>query len=160
MFIKSSKKWRTPEGDQSIMVPYTYYRLCESYREAGGKVRQRTVLGLGELLEFPTEAEKKELADLLTSLINEGSGKLCDNPRLYDAALGFYGNRSSRLPSTSVRTRPCARCFGISGKIGRAMPVHRYLPVRLWGLAAMWAGVPVATMRPPSSPPPGPMSTM
>lgn len=34
MFIKPSKKWRNPEGDQTIMVPYTYYRLCESYREA------------------------------------------------------------------------------------------------------------------------------
>lgn len=73
------------------MVPYTYYRLCESYREADGKVKQRTVLGLGELLEFPTDAERKELADLLTSMINEGTGRLCDNPRLYDAALGFYG---------------------------------------------------------------------
>ena len=91
MFIKPSKKWRNPDGDQSIMVPYTYYRLCESYREAGGKVKQRTVLGLGELPDFPTEADRKELADLLTSMINEGTGKLCDNPRLYEAALGFYG---------------------------------------------------------------------
>ena len=82
MFIKPSKKWRNPEGDQSIMVPYTYYRLCESYREADGKVKQRTVLGLGELQEFPTEADRKELADLLTTMINEGTGKLCDNPRL------------------------------------------------------------------------------
>ena len=39
MFIKPSKKWRNPEGDQTIMVPYTYYRLCESYREADGKVK-------------------------------------------------------------------------------------------------------------------------
>ena len=92
MFIKPSKKWRNPEGDQTIMVPYTYYRLCESYREADGKVKQRTVLGLGELLEFPTESEKRELANLLTSLINEGIGKLSDNPRLYDAALGVTGN--------------------------------------------------------------------
>lgn len=36
------------------MVPYTYYRLCESERDADGKSRQHTVLGLGELLEFPT----------------------------------------------------------------------------------------------------------
>ena len=91
MFIKPSKKWRNPDGDQSIMVPYTYYRLCESYREADGKVKQRTVLGLGELQEFPTEADRKELANLLTTMINEGTGKLCDNPRLYEAALGFYG---------------------------------------------------------------------
>ena len=73
------------------MVPYTYYRLCESYREADGKVKQRTVLGLGELLDFPTELERKELADLLTEMINEGTFRLCDKPELYDAAIGFYG---------------------------------------------------------------------
>ena len=36
------------------MVPYTYYRLCESERVADAGSRQHTVLGLGELLEFPT----------------------------------------------------------------------------------------------------------
>ena len=36
------------------MVPYTYYRPCESERDADGKSRKHTVLGLGELLEFPT----------------------------------------------------------------------------------------------------------
>lgn len=73
------------------MVPYTYYRLCESYRDADGKVKQRTVLGLGELLDFPTELERKELADLLTEMINEGTFRLCDKQKLYDAAVGFYG---------------------------------------------------------------------
>lgn len=73
------------------MVPYTYYRLCESYRDADGKVKQRTVLGLGELLDFPTELERKELSDLLTEMINEGTFRLCDKQKLYDAAVGFYG---------------------------------------------------------------------
>lgn len=73
------------------MVPYTYYRLCESYRDADGKVKQRTVLGLGELPDFPTERERKELADLLTEMINDGTFRLCDKPKLYDAAVGFYG---------------------------------------------------------------------
>ena len=36
------------------MVPYTYYRLCESERDADAGSRQHTELGLGELLEFPT----------------------------------------------------------------------------------------------------------
>lgn len=58
MFIKPTKKWRNPDGDSSIMVPYTYYRLCESERDATGRPKQRTVLGLGELLDFPTDAEK------------------------------------------------------------------------------------------------------
>lgn len=91
MFIKPTKKWRNPEGDSSIMVPYTYYRLCESERDAAGKSKQRTVLGLGELLEFPTEEERDELAELLTALIKEGECRLCSSQRMYDAALGFYG---------------------------------------------------------------------
>lgn len=91
MFVKPSKKWRNPEGDSSIMVPYTYYRLCESYRDVDGKVKQRTVLGLGELLDFPTDSDRKELADLLTEMINDGTFHLCDKPKMYDAAVGFYG---------------------------------------------------------------------
>ena len=91
MFIKPTKKWRNPEGDSSIMVPYTYYRLCESERDAAGKSKQRTVLGLGELLEFPTEEERDELAELLTALIKEGEYRLCSSQRMYDAAQGFYG---------------------------------------------------------------------
>ena len=91
IFIKPSKKRRNPVGDSTIMVPYTYYRLCESYRDADGKVKQRTVLGLGELPNFPTERERKELADLLTEMINDGTFLLCDKPKLYDAAVGFYG---------------------------------------------------------------------
>ena len=54
MFIKPTKKWRRPEGDTGIMVPYTYYRLCESEHDADAGFLQYTVLGLGELLEFPT----------------------------------------------------------------------------------------------------------
>lgn len=91
MFIKPSKKWRNPEGNDAIMVPYTYYRLCESYREADGKVKQRTVLGLGELLDFPEESQKRELAEQLTSMINDGESRMCFNQKVYDAALGFYG---------------------------------------------------------------------
>lgn len=132
MFIKPSKKWRNPEGDQTIMVPYTYYRLCESYRDANGKVKQRTVLGLGELLEFPTEAERNELAGLLTSLINEGSGKLCDKPHLYDAALGFYGKwldekkeaqeRADRLAEEARRKAEDAKAVKVSIKLKSLHP--------------------------------------
>ena len=37
-------------------------------------------------------------------------------------------------------------------------PHQRYLPVTLSGQAAISSGVPVATMAPPCTPPPGPMS--
>jgi len=132
MFIKPSKKWRNPEGDQTIMVPYTYYRLCESYREADGRVKQRTVLGLGELPDFPTEADRKELADLLTSMINEGVGKLCDKPYLYEAALGFYGKwldekkeareRADRLAEEARRKAEEAKEIKVSIKLRSLHP--------------------------------------
>ena len=73
------------------MVPYTYYRLCESERDADGKSRQHTVLGLGELLEFPTEMQRRELAERLTELIRDGVCRMSYTPGLYEAALGFYG---------------------------------------------------------------------
>ena len=91
MFIKPTKKWRSPERNSGIMVPYTYYRLCESERGADGKPRQHTVLGLGELLDFPSEADRRELAELLTELIRDGRCRMSYTPGLYDAALGFYG---------------------------------------------------------------------
>ena len=132
MFIKPSKKWRNPEGDQTIMVPYTYYRLCESYRDVNGKVKQRTVLGLGELLEFPTEAERNELAGLLTSLINEGTGRVCDNPHLYDAALGIYGKwleekreaqkRADRLSEEARRKAEEVKAVKVSIKLKSLHP--------------------------------------
>ena len=40
------------------------------------------------------------------------------------------------------------------------LTAYRYFPVMLSGLARMSSGVPQATMRPPASPPPGPMSMM
>lgn len=38
------------------------------------------------------------------------------------------------------------------------LSVYRYLPVTLCALALISSGVPAATIRPPLSPPPGPMS--
>lgn len=73
------------------MVPYTYYRLVESYRDAEGRTRQRTVVGLGELLELPSEEERRELARVLTEMIRDGMCSLCENGSVYDMAVGFYG---------------------------------------------------------------------
>lgn len=75
----------------TIMVPYTYYRLCESYRDENGKTKQRTVLGLGELPECDGEEARAELAGLLTEMIERGECRICDHPVLYDAALRLYG---------------------------------------------------------------------
>ena len=114
------------------MVPYTYYRLCESYRDADGKVRQRTVLSLGELLDFPTESQKRELADQLTVMINEGGGKMCFDQKVYDAAVGFYGKwldekkeaqaRADRLAEEARRRAREAREVKVSIKLKSLRP--------------------------------------
>lgn len=53
------------------MILYTYYRLCEPYCEVEGRIQQHTVLGCPTSL---TESDRKELGDLLISMINEGIG--------------------------------------------------------------------------------------
>ena len=59
MFFKTSTK-------QKDGVDYTYYRLCESYRE-GRLIRNRTLLAVGDL-----EAElSKEKINLLCKRINQ-----------------------------------------------------------------------------------------
>ena len=73
------------------MIPYTYYRLVESYRDADGRTKQRTVLGLGELEELPEESDRKELAHLLTEMIKEGTCSISERPVVYDTALRLYG---------------------------------------------------------------------
>ena len=88
MYIKSVKRWRQSENGE-IMTPYRYYRLCESYRNSSGRPCQRMLLGLGELSDLDEE-ERSELARLLTEMIGHGESAICDNPRLYEKALGFY----------------------------------------------------------------------
>ena len=132
MFIKPTKKWRSPEGDSGIMVPYTYYRLCESERGADGRSRQRTVLGLGELTDFPTEAERRELAEMLTELIRDGRCRMSYTPGLYDAALGFYGKwmdekreaeqRRDELAEKARRMAEEAKEARVSLKLGTLRP--------------------------------------
>ena len=114
------------------MVPYTYYRLCESYRDVEGKTRQRTVLGLGELLDFPEESQRQELARQLTAMINEGGGKLCYDRKVYDAAVVFYGkwldekkeaqNRADRLAEEARRKAEEAREAKVSIKLRSLRP--------------------------------------
>ena len=91
MLIKPTKKWRCPNGLDNIMIPYTYYRLVESYRDADGRTKQRTVLGSDELKELPEETDRKELARPLTEMIKVGSCSISERPLVYDTALRLYG---------------------------------------------------------------------
>lgn len=89
MYIKPVKKWRQPK-DGEVMVPYLYYRLCESYRGENGRSRQRMIMGLGELEGMNSEEDLKELARLLTSLITRGEYLISEKQELAEKAIEFY----------------------------------------------------------------------
>lgn len=87
MFITKAKKYRQ-EGDGTILA-YSYYRLTKSSRDASGKIRKRSVLCLGEL-EGYTKAEREELANMLTEMIENGQSVMTDNSKLQKDAMDFY----------------------------------------------------------------------
>jgi transposase len=63
MFIKA-----IPKTDKNTGKSYNYYRLCESYR-LGDKVRHRTILSLGTLIELTDNKDFKLLADRIEQLV-------------------------------------------------------------------------------------------
>lgn len=78
MLIKAQKKWRKEE-DGCVMVPYTYYRLCESFRGESGHVCQRMIFGLGELRDLPNDSE----ARLLDGMIGRGQYLMSEHRDIY-----------------------------------------------------------------------------
>ena len=87
------------------MLPYYYYRLCESYRDSKtGKPRQRVVMGLGDLVGMNSEEDLKELARLLTSLIEKGEYLISDNSAVSDKAVELY-NRYRREKADEEQRR-------------------------------------------------------
>lgn len=90
MFIKAIKKWRQDKNGSS-MLPYSYYRLCESYRDArSGRPRQKVVMGLGELVGMNSRDELKELCRLLSSLIKDGEYLMSDNEAIREKSVELY----------------------------------------------------------------------
>ena len=87
MYISKAKKYRQLE-DGSI-VAYDYYRLTKKYRDGKGNPRSRSVLCLGTLEGF-TKAERNELADMLTVMIEQGQSVMSFNPALYEKAMELY----------------------------------------------------------------------
>ncbi len=63
-----------------------------------------------------------------------------------------------RAPDELERRGPCGAC-GAGGGTGTVRSPVRYWPVSESGFAMMSAGVPSATISPPWTPAPGPMST-
>ncbi|MGX8721030.1 MAG: IS1634 family transposase, partial [Eubacteriales bacterium] len=70
-------------------VAYDYYRLTKARLTPDGKKRNDHLLCLGPL-EGLTKAERNELADMLTVMIEEGQSVMSFNPVLYEKAMEFY----------------------------------------------------------------------
>lgn len=87
MFIQLAKRFHENK-DGSISV-YPNYRLMKAYRDTDGKPRKRAVLSLGAL-EGMTDADREELADLLTVMIETGQCVFCEDRTLYEMALSYY----------------------------------------------------------------------
>ena len=87
MYISKAKKYQQLE-DGSI-VAYDYYRLTKKYRDGNGNPRSCSVLCLGTLEGF-TKAERNELADMLTVMIEQGQSVMSFNPSLREKALELY----------------------------------------------------------------------
>ena len=87
MFITKARKFH--KDDDGRYVAYDYYRLTKARLTPEGKKRNEYLLCLGAL-EGMTKAERNELADMLTVMIEEGQGVMSFNPVLYEKAMGFY----------------------------------------------------------------------
>jgi transposase len=87
MFITKARKFH--KDDDGRYVAYDYYRLTKARLTPEGKKRNEHLLCLGTL-EGMTKAERNELADMLTVMIEEGQSVMSFNPVLYEKAMEFY----------------------------------------------------------------------
>ncbi|MDO9339393.1 MAG: IS1634 family transposase [Bacteroidales bacterium] len=97
MFIKA-----IPKTDKTTGKSYTYYRLCESYR-LGEKVRHRSILSLGTLVELADKKDFKLLADRIEQLLGGKPSLFACQPLVEKLAQKFYskiieGKLVDRIP--------------------------------------------------------------
>lgn len=84
----TTKKCFTKQGDGTY-IGRTVYRLTKSYRDSSGKERKAHVLYLGGL-DGLSHTDRKELASMLTQMIEHHQAVISDNQGLYEKAMGFY----------------------------------------------------------------------
>ena len=137
MYIKAQKKWRKSE-DGSVMVPYTYYRLCESYRGENGHTQQRMVFGLGELKTLHDDSERKELARLLDGMIGRGQYLMSERQDVYELALSIYSSYKDDRRKDKLRMAEDSRLKEESRR--KAEELKRELVTINW--KSMSAGMP------------------
>ena len=87
MFISKARKYNKQEDGR--YAAYDYYRLTKAYRDSRGCKKNVHVLCLGQL-DGLTKSERNELADMLTSMIEQGQRVLSFKPVLDDLAMEFY----------------------------------------------------------------------
>jgi len=103
VFISKIPKYRQrPDG---TIEKYDYYRLSESWRDAEGKIRKRTVVNLGELPGY-TKSGRKELGSLLEEMITTGSCRMSEAAFVYDDAVKFYAHWRDLHPKSSSAVVP------------------------------------------------------
>ena len=84
----TTKKIFTKQDDGTYLG-HDAYRLTKSYRDSDGKERKAHVLYLGRL-EGLSRQDRKELAWMLTEMIENRQAVMSDNAALYEMAMGFY----------------------------------------------------------------------
>ena len=84
----TTKKCFTKQEDGTY-IGRTVYRLTKSYRDSKGLERKAHVLYLGSL-EGLTRSDRKELASMLTQMIEQHQAVISDNAVLYEMAMSFY----------------------------------------------------------------------
>jgi transposase len=84
----TTKKCFTKQEDGTY-IGRTVYRLTKSYRDSNGRERKAHVLYLGGL-EGLTRSDRRELASMLTQMIEQHQAVISDNAVLYEMAMDFY----------------------------------------------------------------------
>jgi len=87
MFITKARKFH--KDDDGRYIAYDYYRLTKARLTPEGKKRNEHLLCLGPL-EGMTKAERNELADMLTVMIEQGQSVMSFNSALCEKAMEFY----------------------------------------------------------------------
>ena len=87
--MQITKKKSFIRQEDGTYLGHDVYRLTKSFRNSDGKECKTHVLYLGRL-EGLTRSDRKELALMLTQMIEQHQAVICDNRMLYELAMGFY----------------------------------------------------------------------
>ena len=85
-----------------------YFRLCASYRDSIGKVRQRMLIAPGYMEDLPKWSDKQELCRCLNDMVLRNQYPLCDNPHIVALAHHYYQKKIDSNRIVSVRETEAA----------------------------------------------------